>query len=299
MLAMPASASAAEVEPKLTNRHAIAHANAQKQVDGGRASKDAQIGRQTRAQTSGKAKDVTFNAPPVKWETQSRTCSGGGLDPACSATIIDCGSTVGATGPPRLVWMRPEGSAQWYGPYQQCLPGYPPPPDVTDPAVPRSAPPPPVPTIAQIRQAFMELPFAQPSVSMQPTGNKTLLGLPTYFQAAWPQEGGLQPGDVSDPVTLLSWRVQFKIASKDYRYVYGDGQTSAWTSSRGGVYPDGAIKHTYTTTGTRSVKVDARLVGQFRVNGGPWQDLGAVADLQDEPTTELSVVGTRTRLVEN
>lgn len=47
------------------------------------------------------------------------------------------------------------------------------------------------------------------------------------------------------------------------------------------------------------MKVDARLVGQFRVNGGAWQDLGAVADLQDEPVAELQVVGTRTRLVDN
>ncbi|MCW4602900.1 hypothetical protein IGS73_06065 [Janibacter indicus] len=47
------------------------------------------------------------------------------------------------------------------------------------------------------------------------------------------------------------------------------------------------------TTGAR----EARLVGQYRVNGGGWQDLGAVADLQDEPVTELEVLGTRTRLV--
>ncbi|KRE39294.1 hypothetical protein ASG73_02885 [Janibacter sp. Soil728] len=156
-----------------------------------------------------------------------------------------------------------------------------------------------MPTIAQIRSAFLELPFAKASVSMEPHGNKTLVGLPTYYEAAWPHRAGLEPGDVSDAQQLLSWTIQFKIIAKDYRYTYGDGTRSEWTTSRGGVYPDGDITHTYETTGTRSVKVDARLVGQYRVNGGAWQDLGAVADLQDEPVTRLGVVGTRTRLVTN
>lgn len=117
------------------------------------------------------------------------------------------------------------------------------------------------------------------------------------YTACWPSEGGLKPGDVSKPVKLLSWTIEFKIAAKDYRYDYGDGSTSEWTSSPGGVYPDGDITHTYERTGSRSVKVDARLVGQYRVNGGAWQDLGTVADLQDEPVTDLEVLGTRTRLV--
>ncbi|WP_084349225.1 hypothetical protein [Janibacter limosus] len=204
-----------------------------------------------------------------------------------------------ASGPPRLVWQRQVGTDQWYGPQLTCLPGTPAPPDVNDPAIPRTPPPPPVPTIAQIRSAFLELPFAKPSVSMQPVGNKTLVGLPTYYQADWPDTDDLQPGDVSTPEKLLSWTIQFKITAKDYRYTYGDGSTSGWTSDTGGIYPDGGIRHTYTTTGTRSVKVDARLVGQYRVNGGAWQDLGATADLQDEPVTQLQVAGTRTRLVNN
>nr|WP_257908275.1 hypothetical protein [Janibacter limosus] len=112
--------------------------------------------------------------------------------------------TPGASGQPRLFWMRQEGTTQWYGPQQMCLPGYPPAPDVNDPTIPRTPPPPPVPTIAQIRSAFLELPFAKPSVSMQPVGNKTLVGLPTYYQADWPDTDDLQPGDISDSVKLLS-----------------------------------------------------------------------------------------------
>lgn len=261
--------------------------------------KDGQIGQDTDSKSTGRAKDVKVNAPPLKWETKTVTCTSGGVDPACSATIIDCNMTPGASGQPRLIWMRQEGTTQWYGPQQVCLPGYPPAPDVNDPTIPRTPPPPPVPTIAQIRSAFLELPFAKPSVSMQPVGNKTLVGLPTYYQADWPDTDDLQPGDISDSVKLLSWTIQFKIQAKDYRYTYGDGTNSGWTTSQGGVHPDGDITHTYKATGTRSVKVDARLVGQYRVNGGAWQDLGAVADLQDEPVTQLQVAGTRTRLVDN
>ena len=139
----------------------------------------------------------TWSAPPAKWVTKERTCTSGGLDPACSATIIDCQTNPDASGPPRLIWWRQEGTDQWYGPTQTCLPGYPPPPDVNDPTIPRtSAPPPPVPTIGQIREAFMALPFAKPEVSMQPVGNKTLVNLPTYYQAAWPEGAGLKPGDL-------------------------------------------------------------------------------------------------------
>lgn len=296
---LPSLANADEVLPTVTGSHAGAYANKGKQSPGTRVlAKDERISEGTRSRTSGKAEGIAWSAPPAKWVTKDVTCSSGSLDPGCSATIIDCSTTPGASGSPRLVWMRQEGGAQWYGPFSMCLPGNPAPPDVDDPTVPRtSTPPPPVPTIGQIREAFMELPFAKPEVSMQPVGQKTLVNLPTFYEAVWPEGSGLKPGDVSEPVQLLSWSIEFKIASKDYRYDFGDDSSSDWTKSTGGVYPDGDITHTYETTGRRQVKVDARLVGQYRVNGGAWQDLGAVADLQDEPVAQLEVLGTRTRLV--
>ncbi|UTT67283.1 hypothetical protein NMQ01_06110 [Janibacter sp. CX7] len=155
---------------------------------------------------------------------------------------------------------------------------------------------PPVPTFAQIQTAFRELPFSKPSVTVQPRGNKTLKGLKTFYAAQWPDDSGLEPGEVSDKIKLLSWTVEFKVAAKEYRYDFGDGTTSGWTTSTGGTYPDGDVVHTYKDTGTREIKVDARLTGQYRVNGGQWQDIATVADLQDEPVDTLEVLGTRTRL---
>lgn len=291
-LGAPAVATKPPV-PTWTNRYVKVHVADQRVSHGER--------HQQRAAGDKNGKSALGVSAPsaVQWEAKFTTCTGGSLDPACSAAIIDCRMNPNASGPPRLVWQRQVGTDQWYGPQMTCLPGTPAPPDVNDPTIPRTPPPPPVPTIAQIRSAFLELPFAKPSVSMQPVGNKTLVGLQTYYQADWPDTDDLQPGDISDSVKLLSWTIQFKIQAKDYRYTYGDGTNSGWTTSQGGVHPDGDITHTYKATGTRSVKVDARLVGQYRVNGGAWQDLGAVADLQDEPVTQLQVAGTRTRLVDH
>jgi hypothetical protein len=78
----------------------------------------------------------------------------------------------------------------------------------------------------------------------------------------------------------------------------GDGQSSGPTSDAGGVYPDGGIRHTYkSTTKGAPVTVDAKLTAQYRANGGEWQDIDTVADLQDEPVTTLVVKEARARLV--
>ena len=158
--------------------------------------------------------------------------------------------------------------------------------------------PPAIPTLAQIQNAFRQLPFSKPRVGIEPEGNKTLVNLPTYFRAEWPGDAGLQPGEVSAPVQLLTWSVEFRIAARSYDFHYGDGSSSGPTTDPGGVYPDGAIRHTYTepTAGAR-VSVDAQLTAQYRANGGPWQDIDSVADLQDEPVTTLQVREAHARLV--
>ncbi|WP_068266571.1 hypothetical protein [Janibacter limosus] len=155
---------------------------------------------------------------------------------------------------------------------------------------------PPVPTLGQIQTAFKQLPFSKPSVTVQPVGMKTLKNLKTFYAANWPDNTDLQPGDTSQPVKLLSWTIEFTVDAQDYRYDFGDGTHSNWTTSTGGTYPDGDITHTYTDTGTVNIKVDARLTGRYRVNGGTWQDIATTADLQDEPTDTLTIVGTKTRL---
>lgn len=157
---------------------------------------------------------------------------------------------------------------------------------------------PAVPSMAQIRAAFLRLPFAKPVVRVQPVGGVTLVNLPTYYEATWPGDARLAPGEVSMPVKLLSWTVQFEVSVKDYRYRWGDGASSEVTTDPGGPYPTGRVVHTYDRALARApVAVDARLTGRFRANGGEWVDLDAVADLQDEPVTMLAVKEARARLV--
>jgi hypothetical protein len=155
-----------------------------------------------------------------------------------------------------------------------------------------------VPSLGDIQRAFRALPFSKPTVSIQPVGNVTLVNLPTYFQAIWPGDAGLQPGDISHPVRLLSWSVEFRVTAHTYDFQYGDGTSSGPVTDAGGVYPDGAIRHTFSRPVPHAqVRVDATLTGQFRANGGAWVDIGTVANLQNEPVTVLEVKEARARLV--
>lgn len=163
--------------------------------------------------------------------------------------------------------------------------------------LPAAAPaPPPVPTMGQIQTAFKALPFAMPTVNIQPEGDVTLVNLPTYFEAQWPT-AGLEPGEVSEKIQLLSWSVEFKIAPGTYNFDFGDGTRSGATKDLGGPHPEGNIRHTYQQPApAANVKVDGQLTGWFRVNGGAWEPIGVVAELQDEPVVTLRVREAKARL---
>lgn len=214
-----------------------------------------------------------------------------------TACMTDAGGGDGFL-PPIITWTSTNGGAWTYrglscgNPQTVTVPGEPGEPDQV---IEVEAPP--IPTLGEIQTAFKRLPFSKPSISVEPKGMKTLKNLKTFYAADWPDNSGLQPGEISKPVKLLSWTIEFKVAAQDYRYDFGDGSTSEWTSSTGGSYPEGDVTHTYKDTGDMDTKVDARLTGQYRVNGGPWQNIATTADLQDEPVDTLQVLGTKTRLV--
>lgn len=233
-------------------------------------------------------------------DVKTEGCTDMSLQQCVSARTACMTSAGGPNGfkPPTITWVRVDGG-EWQYRGLSCGP----PTTVTLPGgaggsvVQVQAPP--VPTLGQIQSAFRALPFSKPTASIQPAGNRTAINLKTYYAASWPDDDGLQPGEISTPVKLLSWTIEFKVAARDYRYTYGDGTTSGWTTSTGGTHPDGDITHTYSETGDVEVSIDARLTGQYRVNGGAWQDIATTADLQDEPSTTLQVLGTKTSLVSN
>lgn len=208
---------------------------------------------------------------------------------ACETAALACEFQGAAAGAQRMnVYRRLKAGGSWQMSGTSCGPE----------DVPPGAPaPPPIPTLAQIRQAFVDLPFAKPTVNIQPEGDVTLVNLPTYFQAQWPT-GKLGPGDISNKVQLLSWSIEFRIDPANYNYDFGDGTFSGPTADLGGPYPEGKIRHTYTQPNSAaSVKVDAELTGSYRVNGGAnWIPLGDVADLQNEPVVTLQVREAKARL---
>ena len=209
----------------------------------------------------------------------------------CSEALIACRyRTPPSDKPLYLVWRRATEPANspWELVGDTCG---------TESAPPEAPEPPPVPTMGQIQEAFRRLPFSKPTVRIEPKGNVTLVNLPTYYEATWPADSGLEPGETSAPVRLLSWSVEFKIDSQSYNFHFGDGSSSGTVQDAGGGYPNGSVRHTYTKPiDAAPVSVDSRLTGQFRVNGGDWVDIDTVADLQNEPVATLQVREAKARL---
>lgn len=165
-------------------------------------------------------------------------------------------------------------------------------------ARPEGAPaPPPVPSTWQLRQAFTELPFARPHVTVYPVGGVTLVNLPTFYAITW-DETGLAPGAVSEPTQLLSWSVEFRIDTATYVLDHGDGTRSPATNDPSAPYPRSTLAHKYTAPGENlSVTAQTTLTGSYRANGGAWIPLAGVADLPDEPVTTLTVRQARAQLI--
>lgn len=217
-------------------------------------------------------------------------------DLSCTSVLTQCADVPDATGPYSYVYRRPTGGAPaapggadpstWQYVGSTCYPE-------GVPAAP-GAPPRPRLTIAMIRNAWAHTPFAKPAISIQPVGNRTLVTLPTYYQVTWPATGN-QPDEVR-VVTLLGQRVEIKPTLKSVTYSFGDG-TSATTTSLGGPYPTGDVRHAYTKKGVVTVSTSATYGGQFRIGGsGAWADVPGTLPIAG-PSQTLTVLTAKNRLV--
>ena len=238
------------------------------------------------------ASSPTTPAAAIEWRT-TLAC-GDVSNPDATTDLTNCTLAMSVCGRRSVLfylWARGGGGpAGWRFQGQRCSD------QALPPGIPRLA----VPTLDQIETAFRRLPFARPSVSVQPVGNVTLVNLPTFYQAVWPNGAGLKPGDISHPVQLLSWSIEFAISALSYDFDFGDGTSSGAVADSGGGYPDGTIRHTYGQPSPGvTVRVDSRLTAKYRVNGGAWTELDAVADLTDAPVTTLQVREATARLVAN
>lgn len=148
-------------------------------------------------------------------------------------------------------------------------------------------------TLAMITAQWRRTPFAKPQISSQPVGGKTLVNLETYFQLNWPN-AGYQPEEI-DTVTMLGHQVRIKPTLKANRFEFGDG-TSTTTTSTGGDYPDGDVRHTYKHAGSLQVSVATVYGGQYSIDGSAWTDIPDTIRVPG-PTAGLQVVTAQDQLV--
>jgi len=153
-----------------------------------------------------------------------------------------------------------------------------------------------MPSMAQILQAFRQVNFSKGELTIQPTGNVTLVNLPTYFEASWP-EAGVGP-DESDFTTLLGYQLEIQPLARSFTYVYGDGNSSGPTTSLGGPHPTGDIRWTYTQPGAVAARVDTVYGGRFRLGNSQWMTIPDTIAVQGAPVT-LTVREARARLYNN
>jgi hypothetical protein len=152
-----------------------------------------------------------------------------------------------------------------------------------------------LPTLAMVRQAFREIDFAKGGLSIQPVGNVTLVNLPTFFEASWP-EAGVGPDEI-DVGALLGYRLEIQPMVRSLTYVYGDGNSSGPTESLGGPHPDGDIRWTYRRAGSMATRLDTTYGARFRLQGGAWMTIPDTVTVQGTPVT-LTVREAKARLYE-
>jgi hypothetical protein len=178
----------------------------------------------------------------------------------------------------------PDGTWQQWG--QTCLPNEVPGADK-------------LPSMAMIREAFHKTPWATASLGFQPARNRTLVNLTNYYAASWTTQG-FEPGEVDtiDPALMFGHRVEIRPKLVTFVYHYGDGERSARTTSTGGTYPDGDIRHVYTRTGTYRAHLTVTWSADFRIDGGAWLDIDDTVSV-DQPATTITVLRSRARLLPN
>ena len=149
-------------------------------------------------------------------------------------------------------------------------------------------------TLAMVQREFKQAPWAKPTVSMQPKGNVTLIGLPAYYKVGF-AKSGFGPGETLS-TTILGFGVEIRPRAQGYVYRFGDGTSFGPTPNAGGTYPNGTMTHTYTEPGPYDVSITAVYDAQFRVSGGAWIDIQTTIDVTG-PVQTLIVREARAQLI--
>jgi hypothetical protein len=152
---------------------------------------------------------------------------------------------------------------------------------------------PPQVTPGMVLAAFRRVPLPDSQLTIAPPGGKTLVGLDTILST--------EAEPFTEVLTLLGQRVELAIEPAQFTWVHGDG-TSQTTDEPGVPYTEGRpmsdyVAHRYAAVAEQlALRVDTTWSARFRVNGGPWQDVGDTVTIEGPPVG-LEVVEAEPNLV--
>lgn len=138
-----------------------------------------------------------------------------------------------------------------------------------------------------VLRAFRRIPLPEAKLLIQPPNGRTLVNFDTNFYT--------DQGEFTRTVTLLGRQVELRIWPETFAWKFGDGEVEE-TSSPGSPYPDLEITHAYRSKGRVAPSVNTTYAAQFRVGGGPWQDVAGTVTIPGSPQ-QLRVVTARPVLV--
>lgn len=134
-------------------------------------------------------------------------------------------------------------------------------------------------TADAVLRAFRRIPVPASEVSIQPPGGETLVNLDTVFST--------EANSFSRTIGLLGHRVELDIRPAEFHWVSGDGttQVTEWAGKpwQKGTPLDELITHRYEQA-DRALRprVDTVWTARYRVDGGPWQDVGGTVTITGE-----------------
>lgn len=169
-----------------------------------------------------------------------------------------------------------EGAVQTYS---QC-PGDPAP---TNSAAPAASTQPTL-TPGRILQAFREVPLPESDIVVQPPDGETLVNFETVFST--------EAEPFTETVRLLGRRVTLDITPTEFTWHHGDGTSHAtdwagrpWTRGMSTQEVAAELVHHVYTRKARGlgVSVDTVWSARYRVDDGPWADVGGTVTMTGAP----------------
>ncbi len=145
------------------------------------------------------------------------------------------------------------------------------------------------PLLAAIEREWTQLKPQPSDIALQPNTGWVIATVPTVAMAA--------DAPRLHAATLLGAAVDIRATASGYNWQWGDGSHTA-TTDPGRPYPNATLTHTYPhAPDAANVALTTTWTGEFRINGGPWQDFDTTINSASNPVA-LTIYDPRSRLVD-